>query len=259
MTSSLHRWPALVVTSGPQTGQSFTIAGGRIILGRDSDADIVLNSQSVSRHHAALHRDGDAVTIEDLGSTNGTAVNGDRLTGPARLSVADALQLGDIQMQFGVIGMPQEREGEGPVSSFDFGDVTGPVNAGTGAMNVGSGQQYVAGRDFHYGDNYDVDISNDYDASDEMFQGTGAGRVLAVLGSIVALTGFVIWMALIFSGFGMDDPTGPTPFDRKFAGVPVMAIGFGLILLGGTMGGIGTGMSKAARKREKQRQRRRLA
>src|SRR5215207_1476493 len=141
MTSSLHRWPALVVTSGPQTGQSFTIAGGRIILGRDSDADIVLNSQSVSRHHAALHRDGDAVTIEDLGSTNGTAVNGDRLTGPARLSVADALQLGDI-------GMPQEREGEGPVSSFDFGDVTGPVNAGSGAMNVGSGQQYVAGRDF---------------------------------------------------------------------------------------------------------------
>jgi hypothetical protein len=255
MNTSLQQWPALVVTSGPRTGQSFTIAGGRVTLGRDADADITLDSHSVSRHHAAVHRDGDQVVVEDLGSTNGTYLNADRLTGPARLAVGDTLRLGDVELQFGVIGMPERRHGEGPVSSYDFGDVHGPVNAGSGAMNVGSGQQYVAGRDFHYGDTYDVEVSNDYDPSDEMFQGKGPGRALAVLGSVIALVGFVIWIGLIFSSFGVDDPSGPTPFDRRLAGVPALAVGFGLFVLGGVLSGIGTSMSKAARKRQQQKAR----
>lgn len=252
--ATIQRWPALVVTNGADAGRSYTIAGGDVVLGRAPDADIVLDSTSVSRHHARLHRDADTVTLEDLGSTNGTSVNGDRLTGPARLSVGDSLQLGDVELQFGVIGIPEQRHGEGPASSYDFGDVHGPVNAGSGSMNVGSGQQYVAGRDFHYGDTYDVDVSNDYDASDEMFQGKGPGRIIAVLGSVVALVGFVIWVSVIFSSFGITDPSD-TPFDDTFPGVPIpkLAIGGALFLLGGITSGIGTGMSKAARRREQAR------
>jgi hypothetical protein len=251
----LQHWPALVVTSGPEAGRSFTIGDGEVIIGRADDANIVLDSTSVSRHHACLRRDGNTVMVEDLQSTNGTEVNGDRLTGPAGLHVGDSLRLGEVELQFGVIGMPQQRHGEGPVTSYDFGDVQGPVNAGSGAMNVGSGQQYVAGRDFHYGNNYDVEVTNDYSPSDEMFSGTGPGRALMILGSIVALAGFGIWMALIFSAFGVDDPSAPTPFDRKIAGVPALAVGFGLFLLGGVMSGIGSGMSKAARKRAEKPQR----
>lgn len=252
MGTSLQQWPALVITSGPEAGRSFTIGVGRFVLGRGADADIVLDSASVSRHHAALRRDGETVTIEDLGSTNGTSVNGDTLTRPATLGTGDLLRLGDIELQFGVIGMPPQRGGEGPATSYDFGDVHGPVNAGGGAMNVGSGQQYVASGNIHHGDTYDVEIHHDYDSSDEIFQGKGPGRVLAVVGMVVALVGFGIWMALIFSGFGVNDPNDTTPFDRTFAGIPLLAIGFALFLGGGILAGVGSGMSKAARRREAQ-------
>lgn len=252
MGTSLQQWPALVITSGPEAGRSFTIGVGRFVLGRGADADIVLDSASVSRHHAALRRDGETVTIEDLGSTNATSVNGDTLTRPATLGTGDLLRLGDIELQFGVIGMPPQRGGEGPATSYDFGDVHGPVNAGGGAMNVGSGQQYVASGNIHHGDTYDVEIHHDYDSSDEIFQGKGPGRVLAVVGMVVALVGFGIWMALIFSGFGVNDPNDTTPFDRTFAGIPLLAIGFALFLGGGILAGVGSGMSKAARRRELQ-------
>ncbi len=81
--------------------------------------------------------------------------------------------------------------------------------------------------------------------------------MLAVLGTIVALVGFGIWMTLIFSGFGVNDPTDTTPFDRSFAGIPLLAIGFALFAGGGVLAGIGTGMSKAARKRQRQQTQRR--
>jgi ABC-type uncharacterized transport system permease subunit len=111
------------------------------------------------------------------------------------------------------------------------------------------GNQYIAQRDIHHGDNFDIDISNDYDPWDEVWQGKGLGRVLMVLGAIIALVGFGIFAALIFSGFGVTDPTGPTPFDREFAGIPVFAIGFAMFAGGGLLAGVGAGMSKAARKR----------
>ncbi len=259
MTTSMQQWPALVITEGPHAGQSFTISGGEVVLGREADATIVLDSSSVSRHHARLRRHGDNVVAEDLHSTNGTFVNEDRLTGPVRLDVGDTLRLGDVELQFGVIGMPARTHGEGPAASYDFGNVHGPVNAGSGSMNVGSGQQYVAGRDLHYGDKYDVEVTNDYDPSDEMFNGRGPGRVLAVFGSIVALVGFGIWMALIFSAFGTSDPSGPTPFDHRTAGIPTLVIGFALFAGGGILAGIGTGMSKASRKRADQASRRRAS
>ena len=120
MNTSLQHWPALVITSGPEAGRSFTIGGGQVTIGRADDANIVLDSGSVSRRHARLRRDGDTVTLEDLRSTNGTFLNGDRLTGPARLSVGDTLRLGEVELQFGVIGMPERRHGEGPASSYDF-------------------------------------------------------------------------------------------------------------------------------------------
>ncbi len=56
MTTSMQQWPALVITEGQHAGQSFTISGGEVVLGREADATIVLDSSSVSRHHARLRR-----------------------------------------------------------------------------------------------------------------------------------------------------------------------------------------------------------
>jgi hypothetical protein len=85
------------------------------------------------------------------------------------------------------------------------------------------------------------------DPSDELFQGRGFGRVLILVGSIVALAGFAGWMYVILSGFGS---TGEdSPFDMKVVGLPLAGVAFAAFLGGGILSGIGTGMSRAARAR----------
>lgn len=64
------------------------------ILGRDLDCDVVLSDPSVSRRHAALRREGRRWLLEDLGSTNGTRVNGSIVIGPTRLVAGDCVGLG---------------------------------------------------------------------------------------------------------------------------------------------------------------------
>ena len=253
MRTPMQQWPALVVTTGPEAGRSFTIARGSVTLGRADDADIVLRSTSVSRRHARILRDGEDVLVEDAGSTNGTYLNGDKVVRPTELEVGDTVRVGDFELQFGVIGMPAPRHGEGPASSFDFGDVDGPVNAGNGAMNVGSGQQYVVDGDVHTGDRFDIEVGDLY-PGDEMFEGKGFGRFLAIVGIIVALTGFAIFASVIFSGFGATSPD-TNPFDSEIAGFPKIGLGFTMFAVGGLVAGLGQSMSRAARRREERAQR----
>lgn len=250
---SAQRWPALVATTGPNAGRSFTIGGVQVVLGRDADAGIVLPNGTVSRRHALVRREGDAITVQDLGSSNGTWVNGVRVLRPVTLEPGDLIRLGDIELQFGFIGRQDHGTARVP-ATYDFGDVAGPVVAGMGNLYAG-GNQYVARGNIHHGDAFDIDVSNDYDPWDEVWQGKGLGRVLMVLGGLIALVGFGIWTALILSGFDAT-PTGPTPFDREVAGIPVAVIGFSMFGGGGVLAAIGSGMSKAARKRAEKRWRR---
>ena len=64
-------------------------------LGRDISNDIVINDRETSRHHLRLVRSGDTMTIEDLGSTNGTFVNGKRVSGVTPLQNGDMIGLGE--------------------------------------------------------------------------------------------------------------------------------------------------------------------
>ena len=65
-----------------------------MIVGRSQRADIAVDDDGVSRSHARLRREGEAVWLEDLGSRNGTFVNGVRVRGPIRLADGDKVQLG---------------------------------------------------------------------------------------------------------------------------------------------------------------------
>src|SRR3954468_21410111 len=64
------------------------------VIGRES-VEIVLADPEVSRRHAAIRAHGDGVAIEDLGSTNGTFVNDQRLTGLVPLKSGDTVRLGN--------------------------------------------------------------------------------------------------------------------------------------------------------------------
>ena len=85
----------LVVNQGPQPGQTFILDQDLLTLGRDPGNDIVISDPQVSRQHARVTRQGETMVIEDTGSTNGTFVNGVRLTGPHTLANGDVIGLGD--------------------------------------------------------------------------------------------------------------------------------------------------------------------
>ena len=85
----------LVVRRGPQPNQTYELNKDIITLGRDITNDIVINDPEVSRHHMRITRTTGGFTIEDLGSTNGTFINGQRVTGARPLRTGDMVGLGE--------------------------------------------------------------------------------------------------------------------------------------------------------------------
>ena len=85
----------LVVRRGPQPNLAFEVSKDLTTLGRDISNDIVINDRETSRHHLRLMTAGDTLTIEDLGSTNGTFVNGKRISGVTPLQNGDMIGLGE--------------------------------------------------------------------------------------------------------------------------------------------------------------------
>ena len=92
----------LVVHAGPLAGKGFPITSKMLTFGRDPDNDICLEDTEVSRHHARLIQEEQQIILEDLGSTNGTLVNGKSITGRHVLQPADIISIGSSV--FGVKG-----------------------------------------------------------------------------------------------------------------------------------------------------------
>ena len=84
---------ALVVTEGPQRGAYWVLDEGVVEAGRTLESFLLLDDISVSRHHAEFAVTGDTLTMRDLGSTNGTYVNGVRAD-EATLEAGDELIIG---------------------------------------------------------------------------------------------------------------------------------------------------------------------
>jgi pSer/pThr/pTyr-binding forkhead associated (FHA) protein len=86
---------ALRFISGKYQGGEFPLRVNReIIIGRSSDLDMVLVEDMVSRRHAKITTTDAEITIQDVGSTNGTFVNGEKIAGRARLSEGDRILVG---------------------------------------------------------------------------------------------------------------------------------------------------------------------
>lgn len=87
------------VLSGPDVGKRVAL-GARQIIGRTQAADIRVAHPSVSRQHTQIIAQGGQFLVLDLGSTNTTEVNGERLTGPRRLTSGDVLRVGDVKLRY---------------------------------------------------------------------------------------------------------------------------------------------------------------
>ena len=90
----------LSVQHGPLAGQQFPITQSSVTIGRTASNEIVIDDSEVSRHHVRIAWNGRQFIIEDLGSTNGTFVNGARITSPQPLGKGDSLRLGALDLSF---------------------------------------------------------------------------------------------------------------------------------------------------------------
>jgi hypothetical protein len=92
----------LVVVQSPELEAGTSIEIGRdLVAGRDADLDIPLGADGyASGRHARFGRAPDGDVVEDLHSTNGTYVNGDRLVGLRRLAAGDVITIGQTQLTY---------------------------------------------------------------------------------------------------------------------------------------------------------------
>jgi len=107
----------LIVRRGPTPNQVFDLARDVITLGRDISNDLVVNDAEVSRTHLRLTRGIDGYTIADLGSTNGTFINGQRLLGSRPLNNGDQIGLGETV----TLGYERVRAGSSAAPTSEIG------------------------------------------------------------------------------------------------------------------------------------------
>lgn len=86
----------VVAKSGPTAGNIYQLEKTEMFIGRELNNDIVINDPEISRRHARLFLQGEAYVLEDLGSTNGSMVNNQRLMGPCILNPGDLITLGEV-------------------------------------------------------------------------------------------------------------------------------------------------------------------
>ncbi len=93
--------PKMSLLLGRKTMQVFDLDQASIVVGRGEDADILIDNPSMSRRHAEFRQEGAAWVVEDLGSSNGTFMNGERIEGAQPVDVGTEVAFGKFSIVFG--------------------------------------------------------------------------------------------------------------------------------------------------------------
>src|SRR5258706_2968392 len=91
--------PSLIFLAGPIAGRRYKLGEGEYIIGRRSDCQIFVPDMRVSRQHARLWRDGEQWSLEDLGSNNGTYINGIKLQSAMQLKHDDEITIANNKIR----------------------------------------------------------------------------------------------------------------------------------------------------------------
>ena len=83
-----------MISQGNQAGLSAELSAGVVMIGRGADCQLILDDDYVSTRHARVVSTPNGIYVEDLGSTNGTYVNGQRITAPTTITLADTVRIG---------------------------------------------------------------------------------------------------------------------------------------------------------------------
>lgn len=99
----------LMLSTGEAAGTVFPLTQPLVIIGRAADAQVRINEHAISSEHALLEMEGSTFTLRDLGSTNGTYVNGQRIVTAVVLASSDTIRMGSTTFTFVTreLGFPQ--------------------------------------------------------------------------------------------------------------------------------------------------------
>ena len=112
LSEFLSRYHAcIVILSGPAKGTEHRVDGEQVTLGRGPGTDLAFDDQAMSRKHAAVEFGSDGFRLRDLGSTNGTLLNGSKVEA-SELKHGDRFQIGAHLFQFVV----EERRDQEPAT-----------------------------------------------------------------------------------------------------------------------------------------------
>jgi hypothetical protein len=114
----------LTVLRGSNKGKNILIAKPQYVLGRDESCNLRLQHESISRKHCAFFIHSDKITIRDLGSRNGTLLNGIRLASETEVKTGDTIQFGPLDFSVQLI----DRHGN-PIK-VEPASVSGPAKTG---------------------------------------------------------------------------------------------------------------------------------
>ena len=89
----------LVVTDGPLAGTTLPLNDNPVTIGRADSSTLVVSDDYVSNNHARLRPDGDAWVLEDLGSTNGTFLDRERVTAATKVPIGTPIRIGKTVME----------------------------------------------------------------------------------------------------------------------------------------------------------------
>jgi hypothetical protein len=98
--SSEKRASGRLVLASDDNGSVFEIDSAAVTVGRGDANDIPLDDEFASNQHARLEARPDGIWLEDVGSTNGTSVNGTLIDGPRKLAPGDVIRIGDTDLRF---------------------------------------------------------------------------------------------------------------------------------------------------------------
>lgn len=93
--------PKLTLLIGRKAMQVYDLDKDAILIGREDDVDIVIDNPSVSRKHARVRKEGAGWVVEDLGSSNGTFLHGEKISGSQPVKEGDEIGFGKFSVVFG--------------------------------------------------------------------------------------------------------------------------------------------------------------
>ena len=91
--------PRLVIENGLNKGDEYIVRKPVTVIGRNESCDLIVSDPLVSRRHCQILWDGVYCTVEDLGSTNGTFVNGRAVAAVAPLGFGDEIAIGQVRLR----------------------------------------------------------------------------------------------------------------------------------------------------------------